>query len=311
MDHPDEWTLTPTDQQLIAAKSRANRLSFAVLMLFFRAHGRFPRTASELEPDAVVTVQRQLSDEPAPAMLPDVAGRTGERHRAEIRTLLGFREATVADSEALAAWLREQAVADPRDSDQLTTALEHRCRTLRIEPPGADRIERIVRAEIHAYDERFCTEIHGRSSPATRTRLDALLSPATPEPKPTADDASAGYLPAVLLQLRADPGRPSVNSLQTELARLDLVRKLGLPADLFQHARPHELERYRQRVTVEAPYELRRHAEPLRLTSLAAFAHLRGRSLTDWLSGRNRAASAVKPFHIFRKILNEGKPQNK
>ncbi len=26
------------------------------------------------------------------------------------------------------------------------------------------------------------------------------------------------------------------------------------------------------------------------------------KALTDWLSGRNRAASAVKPFHIFRKI---------
>ena len=117
MDQPDGWTLTPTDQLLIAAKSRANRLSFAVLLLFFRAHGRFPRAAEEIEPDTVVNVQRQLGNGLAPAKFPDVSGRTGERHRAEIRTLLGFREATVADSEALAAWLREQAGADRRDSD--------------------------------------------------------------------------------------------------------------------------------------------------------------------------------------------------
>ena len=44
---------------------------------------------------------------------------------------------------------------------------------------------------------------------------------------------------------------------------------------------PHELERYRRRVSVEAPYELRRHPEPSRLTLLAAYAHLRSRELTD------------------------------
>jgi hypothetical protein len=41
------------------------------------------------------------------------------------------------------------------------------------------------------------------------------------------------------------------------------------------------LERYRRRVAVEAPHELRSHPEPARLTRLAAFAYLRGRSLTD------------------------------
>ena len=33
----------------------------------------------------------------------------------------------------------------------------------------------------------------------------------------------------------------------------------------------------------EAPYELRRHLEPLRLTLLAAFCHSRSRELTDTL----------------------------
>ena len=140
MDQPDGWTLSPTDQPLIAAKSRTNRLSFAVLLLFFRAHGRFPRAPEEIEPDAVANVERQLGNGLAPAKFPDVSGRTGERHRAEIRTLLGFREATVADGEALTEWLRDHVVADSRDIDQLTNALEHHCRTLRIEPPGAERM---------------------------------------------------------------------------------------------------------------------------------------------------------------------------
>ena len=67
--------------------------------------------------------------------------------------------------------------------------------------------------------------------------------------------------PALLLRLRSDPGEPSLASVQAELAKLELVREIGLPADLFDQVLPHELERYRQRVAVEAPYELRRHPE--------------------------------------------------
>ena len=42
--------------------------------------------------------------------------------------------------------------------------------------------------------------------------------------------------------------------------------------------------RYRRRVTAEAPYELRRHLQAARLTWLAAFGHLHGRTLTDDLA---------------------------
>lgn len=283
VEAPKAWTVTPADELLIAAKSRANRLSFALLLLFFRAHGRFPRTQDEIEPAIVADVARQLDIGLTSAQTLAGSGRTVERHRADIRTLCGFREASVADGETLTEWLRDHAVAETRDTALLASALEQRCRDLAIEPPAPERIVRIVRAALHAYDERFCDDIHRRLPAATRTRLDALLRPAAGEQPGAANDAPDDPGPAVLMHLQADPGGPSVNSLQTELAKLVLVRQLGLPADLFGPTRSHEVERYNQRVVVEAPYELRRHAEPLRLTALAAFAHLRGRSLTDGL----------------------------
>src|SRR5712691_7972210 len=283
VEAPQAWTLTPADEPLIAAKSRANRLSFALLLLFFRTHGRFPRTQDEIEPATVADVARQLDIGLTSAQTLAGSGRTVERHRADIRTLFGFREASVADGETLTEWLRDHAVAETRDTALLAGALEQRCRDLAIEPPAPERLVRIVRAALHAYDERFCDDIHRRLPAATRARLDALLRPAAGEQPGAANDAPDGPGPAVLMHLQADPGGPSVNSLQTELAKLVLVRQLGLPADLFGPTRSHEVERYNQRVVVEAPYELRRHAEPLRLTALAAFAHLRGRSLPDGL----------------------------
>jgi hypothetical protein len=168
-------TLTPPDLALAMAKHHGNRLGFAVLLAFFRSRGRFPRTAAEIDPLLVEEIAQQLAIVVPPGFVPSPAGRTAERHRAEIRALAGFREAAVADAEQLEDWLRDHVAA----------------------------------------------------------------------------------------------------------AKLELIREIGLPADLFDGVLPHELERYRRRVAVEAPYDLRRHPEPARLTWLAAFGYLHARTLTD------------------------------
>jgi hypothetical protein len=151
----ERWTLTPADHVPIAAKSRANRLGFAVLLLFFREHGRFPVGSSEIDRRMVCEVAQQVHVPASADHALNLSGRTAERHRAEIRTLFGYREATVADAEALEDWLRDQAAVVGAVPDHLTARLEARCRELSIEPPSADRVERIVRAAIHAHDERL------------------------------------------------------------------------------------------------------------------------------------------------------------
>ena len=278
---PDRWTLTPADHTLVAAKSRANRLGFAVLLLFFRERGRFPLVSSEIDRQMVCEVAQQI-DVPVPEdQTLNLTGRTAERHRAEIRALFGYREATVADAEALEDWLRDQVAVVGAVPDHLVARLEARCREMSIEPPSADRVDRIVRAAIHAHDERLYAGILDRLTLPIRARLEALLRPASGVGAGSGNDELLGTAPALLLQLRGDPGRPSLAGVQAELAKLELVRRIGLPADLFDQVLPHELERYRRRVAVEAPYELRRHPEAARLTWLAAFVHLCGRQLTD------------------------------
>src|SRR6266436_7574959 len=144
-DSIDTWTLTPEDHALVAGKSRVNRLGFAVLLLFFRANGRFPE-ASEIHPSIVARVAEQLGTNNGPILDQAWHSRTGKRHRAEIRVLFGFREPTVADAEEMAAWLRDHAVAHSRDPDYLAAALKAHCRSSSIEPPRPERIDRIVRA---------------------------------------------------------------------------------------------------------------------------------------------------------------------
>ena len=139
-------------------KHHGNRLGFAVLLAFFRNQGRFPRPASEIDQLFVAEIAQQLAIAAPSGFAPGLAGRTAERHRAEIRALAGFREASVADAALLEDWLRDQVAAVGAVPDQLIALLETRCRVLSIEPPAADRIDRIVRAAIRAHDKARSNE---------------------------------------------------------------------------------------------------------------------------------------------------------
>jgi TnpA family transposase len=280
-DLSERWIMTPSDRAFVMTKHHTNRLSFAVLLVFFREHGRFPRAACEVNQVTVEDIARQLAIAAPSDFALHLPERTAERHRAEVRTLLGFREATVADAAVLEVWLQEQIPAIGVIPDQLIALAETRCRELLIEAPAPDRLDRIVRAAIRAHDERFQAAIVSRLSLETRERLDALLRPVETASEHPALEPSTQSAPALLLQLRGDPGRPGLAGVQEALARLKLVRDMALPPDLFDGVLPHELERYRRRVATEAPYELRRHPEAVRLAALAVYTYLRGRILTD------------------------------
>ena len=128
-------------------KHRANRLGWAILLAFFRDRGRFPRDESEVE-----------------------------RLRVEIRARFGFREATISDAEMLTEWLRDHVAGEADgEIESMIERLETRCCELAIEPPTADRMERIARTALRTHEERFH---YGRLSPAIRERLDKLLRPA-------------------------------------------------------------------------------------------------------------------------------------
>ena len=119
----DPWTLTVTDMTLVRGKAADGRLAFGMLLLFFRRHSRFPNAASEIDALVIASIAKQLRVPVEPLDATGAADRTLKRHRAEIRSHLGFREATVADAESLADWLRDHAVADRRDMAELADAV--------------------------------------------------------------------------------------------------------------------------------------------------------------------------------------------
>jgi hypothetical protein len=88
-DRIECWTLDDSDFGLIANRSGATRLGFALSLKYFEQEARFPRHAGELPPIAEEFVGGQVKVDPAVFREYAWSGRTVEYHRAQIRTALG------------------------------------------------------------------------------------------------------------------------------------------------------------------------------------------------------------------------------
>jgi TnpA family transposase len=251
-DVDDRWTLRAPDLVLLGNKAGATRLGFTVLLKMFQLNGRFPHRLEEVPVAAVEAIASQVGV-PAEAWRGyDWHSRIAAYHRAQIRDVLGFREATLDDTDALAHWLESQVSALEHRPDRLLVAARERCRSLRIEPPSPDRLDRLVRSVVHRHEQAWCDGLLARLPAEAPAALDALLK------APHADATRGTDRRAPLLVLRAGAGQASLQSVGEEADKLACIRALALP-------------------------ELRRHPTALRLTLLAAFCHVRGREIVDAL----------------------------
>jgi hypothetical protein len=108
--------------------------------------------------------------------------------------------------------------------------------------------QRVIRSALATYQDRFHTRIQARLAPATCTRLDALLTTEM-HPDPDADDTLPAASQRTTLQLlKADAGPVQVATAYAEVAKLEHLRALALPLDLFTGIPMPLLRTYAQQV---------------------------------------------------------------
>jgi hypothetical protein len=152
-------------------------------------------------------------------------------------------------------------------------ALLARCRAEHLEPPG--RIDRILGAARATAAERFCQTTLARLRPAAIGELERLI---------VGEDGGVGQgRGRGLAELKADPGQVSLETLFAELGKLERIRTLGLPADLFARASEKLVAAWRSRAATEYPSDLRDRPRPVRLTLLACLCWMRAWEPTDAL----------------------------
>lgn len=275
-DLAQHWTLTPDEQGLLANKTGATRLTFAVLLKAFGLNGRFPRRDEDVPAACITFVARQLGVPPTAYLEADWSERTLRYHKAQIRAHLGFRECTVVDGEALMAWLAERVTHPDPASEALKLLAYQRLRELHLEPPTPERLNRLLRSAVARFEARLDHATLARLSLDTRDALDALIST-------DGDEAQASLFPvrSDLATLKDDAGAVKVETVLQEIGKLRQLRALKLPDDLLHDVPTKIVTHLRARATNEPPRELRRHPPEVRFTLLAALCWQRSHEITD------------------------------
>jgi TnpA family transposase len=272
----ERWSLTDDEFELVRNRTDRGRIGFAAMLKFFQVEGRFPSDRREVPTLALDYLARRLEVSREAFADYDVGRRSAKRDRVQIRKLLGFRQVTVDDSKQLADWLSREVLPVDHNPDHLREAALEWCRRNRIEPPTPARMQRILGSALQAYETDFFKASYEKIHGECRAALHALLL--VPE---ASNDTGRETSP--FSELRADPGRVSLESILKEIAKFKRIAAVALPDDLFASVPSKILQKYRARAAGERPSQLRRHGEPTRCTLLAAFCWQRRKEITDGL----------------------------
>ena len=115
---------------------------------------------------------------------------------------------------------------------------------------------RIIDSAIKRWEETFFKHIMERLPASVKSEMDRLLCSNIPKVDDPRNDSLDDSI--VFRQLKAEPGRVSLRSILNETSKLETIRKISLPADLFDGTLPKILKRYRDRVITEPAREMRR-----------------------------------------------------
>ncbi|CAH2902538.1 MAG: Mobile element protein [uncultured Paraburkholderia sp.] len=276
--------MTAEEQALLPGRTGHGRFGFAVLLKYFQYEGRFPDSRREVPAEVVRHLAEQLAIPIKALDSFDWQGRTAKRQRTEILSWLGIRRMAAADWDALALWLRAELLPGDHSLEQLTERTDDWLRSQGLESPGTHRLDRLLRAEAHAYESRLLTDIADHISDTSRTALDRLLGAADDGvDEPENGDTSAPEREISFSHLRRDAGHVSLETLLQELAKLKAIRGLVLPTVTPAMVPPKWLQKFRQRASIESIWDLRRHPTHIRYGLAASFCFQRQHEIVDGL----------------------------
>lgn len=101
---------------------------------------------------------------------------------------------------------------------------------MKVVPPTPDRIERLIRTAIRTFEEQFFQDTLEKLPTASLSKLDSLVDRIAfldeHQDGPSSDKVLLSFH-----ELKADPGKPGVESVLREVSKLRTIRKLELPDD--------------------------------------------------------------------------------
>jgi hypothetical protein len=186
----------------------------------------------------------------------------------------------VSDEDKLIMWLAAEICPSEMSRDRLRAALLARCRQEKIEPPTPGQIERLLGAAEAMFERQFTTTTVERLPAAAIAKLEELI---VTDDGDDPDGGSVGGKRAFLQELKEDPGPLTLETLLTEITKLERVKAIGLPDALFEGVSEKIVAGWRARAMKMYPSDFAAAVDRVRITLLAAPCHVRKTEMTDGL----------------------------
>jgi len=242
------------DFALLDGNPDTGKLGFVCQLVFWRSQGCFPDEEADIAPAVIAHLARQI-DVPFGAIEGYAfRGRSSRRHRQLILNHLAAGEFDEAAEKRFRTWLLTDVLPREPGSAAVEAEIASWFGAELVIRPASYRLDRLIRSIRAAHDDGVLAAVTAGFDDGVRARLDGLL---------TDDGTGAAYT-----RLSADPGRVSLDGLLTKIDKLELMRAVGLPADLLSAFHADLIKRFRRRASVETAWDLRRHSTRIRLPLL-------------------------------------------
>jgi Domain of unknown function (DUF4158)/Tn3 transposase DDE domain len=266
----EHFLLTPADLQLVlTCRGDANRCGMALLLKALAYLGYVPEKLDRMPGEVRSFIAGQLG------LLWDFCeqypwdSRTRDQHLFLIRQHTGWRFPTAQDKEELEHWLRREAAFQAHTADRLFDYACQRLRDRQVELPAEGELRRVVNAALSGFFQDIHRRIAAEIPLDVRSHMDNLLL------------VSESGVISGFENLKADPGRPGVDNLQSEIGKLRAIRAVGLRAEPFAEVPWKLLQMFKRRATNEKASEMREHPEGIRYALMGCFLHVRALEVTD------------------------------
>jgi len=290
-----EFFMLDSEEIAIADRKNTaeNKLAFAVMLKFFQMERRYPTRTDVIDQSMLNALAVQLNCYDISLDNYDWNNRTIKRFRQEIRLLLGYRKATIADSKQLINWLTLNVLPLAPTLPQITEQAYQFLSNQRLEPFKPIQLERYIASSCYGFEQQFFIDVFKQLSQVTKESIDVILDDANElddeetevanGDNKTVDqqDAEIKRLAQIKLKhLKKDIAGARLKNVSVEIDKLKRLRTLNLPDSLASISRKLK-QKYYARIFAELPSGIKEHKPQTLYASMAIFCHFRSEVLTD------------------------------
>ena len=232
---------------------------------FFQRYAQFPGL-TDVVPEAVAQfLAEQIEYEgPLPSHVPE---RSDRRYRRLISAHLRLGRFDKAASDEFLDWLVTVILPGAPQISALDAQMTAWFLANRFVRPNRSRLDQLAAKAKRRFEHMLCATISEELSLQHKRDLDVLLA--------TSETTSQ------FAMLARNPSGASVQSVQDAVARLDVARGIGLPADLLDGIHPEHIASFARRAASEDAWDMRRRPDAVRHALLSCFCAVRTAELTD------------------------------